>query len=168
MDGYDLGVREKESKEVYGFTFGGPIIKNKLFFFVNGEYENQPQPITKWKLSTDGKSNADQMISRVTPADMKEFSDLLQSRYGYNPGSYTDYDGGTKNYKFLGRIDWNITDAHKLSVRYNYTTNTKDLPANGTSTVGDRASSNRISKDAMAFVNNCYAMEIMYGHWLPN
>lgn len=168
VDGYDLGVREKESKEVYGFTFGGPIIKNKLFFFVNGEYENQPQPITKWKLSTDGKSNADQMISRVTPADMKEFSDLLQSRYGYNPGSYTDYDGGTKNYKFLGRIDWNITDAHKLSVRYNYTTNTKDLPANGTSTVGDRASSNRISKDAMAFVNNCYAMEIMYGHWLPN
>ena len=159
VDGYDLGVREKESKEVYGFTFGGPIIKNKLFFFVNGEYENQPQPITKWKLSTDGKSNADQMISRVTPADMKEFSDLLQSRYGYNPGSYTDYDGGTKNYKFLGRIDWNITDAHKLSVRYNYTTNTKDLPANGTSTVGDRASSNRISKDAMAFVNNCYAME---------
>ena len=159
IDGYDLGKREEESKEVYGVTFGGPIIKNKLFFFVNGEYENQPQPITKWKLSENGTANADQLISRVTAADMQAFSDILQNKYGYNPGSYTDYDGGTKNYKFLGRIDWNITDAHKLSVRYNYTTNEQDNPTNGSSTVGSRTSSARISKDAMAFRNNCYSME---------
>ncbi len=46
VDGHDLGDRVKERTETYGFTFGGPIIKNKLFFFVNGEYEKH-----KWKNS---------------------------------------------------------------------------------------------------------------------
>lgn len=158
IEGERLGDREKESTSTYGFTLGGPIIKDKLFFFVNGEYENSPQPITKWKLSTDGKADADNMISRVTANDMKAFSDILQNTYGYNPGSYTDYDGGTKNYKALARIDWNINDSHKLSVRYNWTKNSQDMPTNGNSTVGDRSSNNRISKQGMAFLDNCYKM----------
>lgn len=159
VDGYDLGTRSKESKETYGFTIGGPIIKNKLFFFVNGEYENAPSPITKWKLSTDGVANADQMISRITAADMKAFSDILSSKYGYNAGSYDNYDGGTKNYKLLARIDWNISDQHKFSVRFNTTKNSQDISTNGTSTVGTKASSNRISKDAFSFRNACYSMD---------
>lgn len=157
--GKSLGTREKESTATYGMTLGGPIIKDKLFFFVNGEYEDSPSPITKWKVSTDGIANTTELISRVTAADMQAFSDILQNTYGYNPGSFTDYNGGTTNYKFLGRIDWNITDAHKLSVRYNYTKNSQDLPTNATSTVGDRPTSGRISKDAMAFRNACYSME---------
>lgn len=159
IDGERLGDREKESTSTYGFTLGGPIIKDKLFFFVNGEYENAPQPITKWKLSTDGKANPDNLISRVTANDMKAFSDILQNTYGYNPGSYTDYDGGTKNYKALARIDWNINDSHKLSVRYNWTKNSQDMETNGNSTVGTRSSNSRISKQGMAFRNNCYVME---------
>lgn len=160
VDGFDLGERSIESKEVYGVTFGGPIIKNKLFFFVNGEYENQPRPVTKFKVSADGQIDPnDNFVSRVTAQDMQGFADILQNTYGYNPGSYTDYDGGTQNYKFLGRIDWNITDAHKLSVRYNYTTNSQDLPTNGSSTVGSRTSAGRLSQYAMAFRNNCYSMD---------
>lgn len=159
VDGYDLGKRNKESSETYGFTVGGPIIKNKLFFFVNGEYENQPQPITKYRVSEDGKGDSDLMISRVTAADMDAFANILQDTYAYNPGSYTDFSGGTSNYKALARIDWNITDAHKLSVRYNYTTSTQDQPTNASSTVGDRINSGRISKDGMAFRNNCYSFD---------
>ena len=166
VDGFDLGTRVKESKEIYGVTFGGPIIKNKLFFFVNGEYENQPEPVTKFKLSTNGQIDKnDNFVSRVTAKDMQGFADVLQNTYGYNPGSYTDYSGGTSNYKFLGRIDWNITDAHKLSVRYNYTTNSQDIPTNGTSTVGNRTSANRISQYAMAFRNNCYSMDNTVWSW---
>lgn len=166
VDGFDLGERAKESKEVYGVTFGGPIIKNKLFFFVNGEYENQPKPITKYKLSTNGQLDPnDNFVSRVTAKDMQDFADILENTYGYNPGSYTDYSGGTKNYKFLGRIDWNITDAHKLSVRYNYTTNSQDIPTNATSTVGNRTSAGRISEYGMAFRNNCYSMDNTVWSW---
>lgn len=160
IDGERLGDREKESTSTYGFTLSGPIIKNKLFFFVNGEYENSPSPITKWKLSTDGTANKDNLVSRVTANDMQAFSDILQNNYGYNPGSYTDYDGGSKNYKVLARIDWNITNNHKLSVRYNWTKNTEDMPTNATSTAaGSRTSNGRISYQGMAFRNNCYKME---------
>lgn len=159
VDGYNLGDRPKESKETYGFTLGGPLVKNKLFFFINGEYENQPQPITKWGVSTDGVANTDAMKSRVTAKDMEDFATILKDKYGYNAGSYTDYNGGTKNYKFLGRLDWNINNNHKLSVRYNLTQNSQDIPTNGTSTVGTKATSDRISKDAMAFRNNCYIMD---------
>ena len=43
-----LRRRAKESKTIYGATFGGPIIKNKLFFFANVEVEKQPQQVIKW------------------------------------------------------------------------------------------------------------------------
>lgn len=162
VDGKELPAREKESKSTYGFTLGGPIIKNKLFFFVNGEYEDQPQPVHKYRLSTGNETDEDKKnpyLSRVTAQDMDNFANILKNDYGYNPGSYTNYDGGTSNYKLLGRIDWNINEEHRLSVRYNLTKNSKDIPTNGTSTVGSKASNNRISQSAMAFRDNCYSMD---------
>jgi hypothetical protein len=156
VDGYDLGDRQKESKETYGFTLGGPLVKNKFFFFINGEYENQPQPITKWRASENGVANSDAFLSRASVKDMQEFSDILKTKYGYDAGSFTDYNGGTTNKKFLARLDWNISNNHKLSVRYNLTKNSQDVATNGTSTVGAKATSNRISDKSMAFKNDCY------------
>ena len=126
VDGYDLGTREEERRDVYGFTFGGPIIKNKLFFFVNGEYEKSPYPIHKWKLSADGMEDTQNMISRVTDDDMSRFSKDLKEMYGYDTGSWTDFGGAAEVYRAVARIDWNITDKHRLMLRYNYTGQTKD------------------------------------------
>jgi len=158
VDGYDLGVRPKESTTVYGFSLGGPIIKNKLFFFVNGEYSDSPQPIQQWNLSTDGVANADKNITRVTAADMEAFKTGL-ANYGYDPGSYTNYDGGNINKKMLARIDWNINDNNKFTIRYNYTKNVADIATNATSTAATKMASGRISLNAMAFRNNCYSMD---------
>lgn len=126
VDGYDLGDREEERRNVYGFTLGGPIIKNKLFFFVNGEYENNPHPIHKWKLSTDGVEDTQNKISRVTDADMRRFSQDLKNMYGYDTGSWTDFGGRTDVYRAMARVDWNISDRHRLMLRYNYTGQEKD------------------------------------------
>lgn len=158
VDGYDLGDRPKESTATYGFTLGGPIVKNKLFFFVNGEYEDSPQPIQQWKLSTDGVASADQQITRVTSNDMEAFKTAL-STYGYDPGSSTNYDGGSVNQKMLARIDWNINDNNKFTVRYNYTKNVADIPTNATSTAATKMTSGRISQNAMSFRNNSYSMD---------
>lgn len=157
IDGISLGEREKESTTIYGFTLGGPIIKNKLFFFVNGEYINSPYQITKFR--PRGVADEQQYSSRVTEVDMNEFAIILREKYGYDAGSYNDYAGGNTNYKVLARMDWNISEAHKLGIRYNYTTNKESMPPNGNSGVGTRATSNRISKNAMAFNKNCYAIE---------
>lgn len=158
VDGYDLGERAQESKNVYGMTLGGPVIKDKLFYFVNAEYELKPTSISKWKLSTDGVGHADQMISRVTQADMDRFATAL-AKYGYNPGTTDLTNGDQTNTKVLARIDWNISDRHNLMVRYNYTENTSWNTPSNTSTVGTKAASARISDNAYVFRNNCYIIK---------
>ena len=90
---------------------------------MNGEYTNYPYQITKFR--PRGVADAQQYSSRVTEADMGEFAAILKDRYGYDAGSYNDYSGGNTNYKILARIDWNINKIHKLSIRYNYTTDKK-------------------------------------------
>ena len=155
--GEDLGDRISESHTTVGFTLGGPILKNKLFYFVNAEYENTPGPITEWKLSKDGVADAANMTSRVTAADMDRFSDALKA-YGYDAGGYDLTKGDQTNVKMLARIDWNISDRHNLMLRYNWTGNTQWNTPNAKSTVGAKAASERISQNAYAFRNNCYTV----------
>ncbi|MFH0757844.1 MAG: TonB-dependent receptor [Bacteroidota bacterium] len=157
----DFGDRDKESRQTYGVTLGGPIIKNKLFFFVNGEYELKPGQVVTWRPSTDGVANTDRMLSRTSTSDMQLVKQHLINNYGYDPGSYSDYPANESNRKLLARIDWNINDANKLSVRYNYTKNQGWNPTNGNSTdAGFRnRSMDRISQYSMAFSNSIYSMD---------
>ena len=157
----DFGERDKESRQGYAITLGGPIIKNKLFFFVNGEYELRPGQVVTWRPSEDGVANTDQMLSRASISDMERVRQHLIDNYGYDPGSYTDYPANESNRKLLARIDWNINDANNLSVRYNYTKNMAWNPTNGNSTdAGFRnRSMNRISQYSMAFSNSIYSMD---------
>ena len=121
IDHEDIGERPEERRNIWGFTFGGPIIKDKLFFFTNAEYEHSPKPIHKWRLSEDGKDNASDMISRVTASDMERFSNDLRTMYGWNTGSWTDFNGVNDTYRMLARLDWNLSDRHHAMLRYNYT-----------------------------------------------
>lgn len=126
VNGFELGEREKEARTIYGFTLGGPVLKNKVFFFVNAEFEHSPKPIHKWKLSTDGQRDATNKISRATAEDMSRFSADLKKMYGYDTGSWTDFSGKADAYRIMTRIDWNISENHKLMLRYNYVSNRQD------------------------------------------
>ena len=160
IDGTELGTREKDRKTTYGMTLGGPIIKNKLFFFVNFEYEQVPTVVNRWRPSEDGVANPDLYISRTTIADMQKVSDFLREKYGYDTGSYTNFPANESNIKALARIDWNITDAHHLSVRYNYTLNRGWNNTNASSSnCGQRATQSRLSQYSMAFANSMYSMD---------
>jgi hypothetical protein len=157
---HDFGDRAKESNTTYGVTVGGPIIKNKLFFFGNLEYEKTPQQVIRWRASQNGVSDQ-QTISRVTESDLQAVSDFLRDNYGYETGSYSSFPADESNLKYLARIDWNITDAHKLSVRYNHTKNTAWNPPNGNSTDGsyrDR-SKDRVGEFSMSYANSMYSMD---------
>lgn len=155
-----VGARDRSSQN-YGFRLGGPIVKNKLFFFVSGEYEKESIPGVTWKPSTDGISNPGLMISRTLESDMIRVRDHLISRYDYDPGKYKDFDPfKNQNTKILARLDWNISDAHKFTVRYNDVVGTSDQTTNATSgPPGLPRNSGRISNQSLAFSKAFYGFK---------
>ena len=157
IDGKDLGDRVSNSHTTVGFTLGGPILKDKLFYFVNAEYVTIPGPITEYKLSQDGVGDDAAKISRVTAADMDQFAAALKA-YGYDAGGYDLTNGDQTNTKVLARLDWNINNNHNLMLRYNWTGNKQWNTPNAKSTVGAKAASDRISKNSYAFLNNCFSI----------
>lgn len=161
VDDVDFGVRPEESTTTYGMTLGGPIIKDKLFFFLNAEAIDRPNQVVLWRASEDGVANLDLLQSRASIADMDRVRTHLKDNYGYETGSYTDFPGDETNRKLLVRLDWNINDAHKLSMRYNHTKNQGWNPTNGNSNdAGFRnRSMNRISENSMAFSNSIYSSD---------
>jgi hypothetical protein len=155
--GSELSVSDQQTL-TYGATLSGPIVKNKLFFFANFERETSNFPGIPWQTSNDGNADPANYISRTTTTDMKKMSDYLMSKYGYDAGKYQDFNNfQTKNYKILGKIDWNINKHNKLSVRYNYVRSTNDQQVNATSSPGTRSTYGRIGEKSMAFDNSNYA-----------
>ncbi|MBN1790318.1 MAG: TonB-dependent receptor [Bacteroidales bacterium] len=96
-----------------GFTLGGPIVKNKLFFFVNGEMTKNKTPLSyepgtaSSNITTDEINRVVETLTRVAP--------------NYNPGSFSSISNETNSYKILAKLNWNISNNHKLIVRHSYT-----------------------------------------------
>jgi hypothetical protein len=157
---FQFPERPKESTYIYGATLGAPIIKNKLFFFGNIEYEKSPQQVIFWRASTDGVSDQ-QTISRVTESDLQKVSDHLKQKYGYDPGSYKDFPADISNLKYLVRLDWNINEANKFSLRYNHTKNTAWNRPNDNSTDGAYRDNgkNRVGEYSFSYANSMYWMD---------
>ena len=155
------GAREKNSTTTYGFTFGGPIIKDKLFFFANAEMVKIPSVVNRWQgADDDNPADPENYISRTTKADLQAVSDYVASKYGYDTGSYTSFPADKSNYKILARIDWNITDRHHLALRYNYTKNRNWSSPNASSMDGGaRMADARMSKSSMSFANTMYSQD---------
>ena len=154
------GAREK-SAQTYGITVGGPIIKNKLFFFLSGELENEISPSNSWEPSKDGKSNVEQKISRTTVADLERMSNYLKTTYKYDPGKFQNFDNfESKNYKLMARLDWNINRDHRFTLRYNDVKSTNDVLTNFNSGPSALArNSGRISDKSIAFQNSFYGFK---------
>ena len=153
------GARDRDRNTTYGFTLGGPIIKNKLFFFVNAEYAQTPSVAVRWRAIEEGQTpDANKYLSYATVEDMKLVKDFVSEKYGYDTGSFTDFPADQNNLKLLARVDWNINDANRLAVRYNYTNNTRWSAPNASSMDGGtRSAFGRTSLYSMAFANSMYS-----------
>jgi outer membrane receptor for ferrienterochelin and colicin len=117
----ELTINDSE-RQVYGLTIGGPIIKNKLFFFASGELENNMTPGNTLLAGGDGRDTNDPNVNkRVTGAQLQDFSNFLSSKFGYQTGRYENWGGDNEgSKKLLAKIDWNINQNHKATIRYNY------------------------------------------------
>ena len=132
---YELNRLQSHST-TWGASFGGPIIKDKLFFFANGEYQSNisagPSGTARVNAS-DEWSPSSGTVHRPLQSDMDNMLSFLSKNYGYNPGRYQGYSLDTPSYKFLARIDWNINENNKLNIRFSKS-HDKDSSAPSSST----------------------------------
>jgi hypothetical protein len=147
------------SKKTYGFSLGGPIIKNKLFFFVNAESDRTLSPGNTLLAMATGRNATDPNVNaNVQATDLQTFSDLLKSKYGYSTGAYENWGGNQdKNDKLLARLDWNINKNNKFTIRYNYSTSsTPSMPSNSGDVTPTISGSRSSRTGGISFENSQY------------
>lgn len=167
VDGETIsGARDKDRNTIYGMTLGGPIIKNKLFFFVNYEYAKTPTVANRWKGSEDGIGDSNAYLSRTKLADLERVSNFVKNKYGYDTGSWTSFPADESNRKILARIDWNINANNHLALRYNHTLNKRwSAPNSSSMDGGSRSAYGRTSLYAMSFANAMYSQDNLVNTW---
>ncbi len=111
-----------------GFTLGGAIKKNKLFFFLSFETEQRQDEASSY-VAQNGSNAGKTNTSRVQEADLQSVSNILKTRFDYETGPYQGFTHDQTNYKWLAKLDWNINEIHKLSFTYNGLEAKKDKPA---------------------------------------
>jgi hypothetical protein len=113
------------SEKQFTFSLGGPIVKNKAFFFVNADFTRNETP-SGW--SADGTSG---QTFTVPAADLARFQSILRDRYGYDPSAggstFSEFVRNTASNKFFARLDFNLSDKHRLIVRNNLTKPDTDI-----------------------------------------
>ncbi len=108
-----------------GFSLSGPLVRDKLFFFVNAELERTDDPGTNFVASSGTPGFG---VSRVEASVMDAIRQRMISEYNYDPGAYEGYINETNNNKVIAKLDWNINNNNNLSFRYNFLDAKRDLP----------------------------------------
>jgi hypothetical protein len=106
-------------KYAYGFRLGGPVVENKLFFFVNGEVTSFDQPLSNISLVT-GPSNTSDLGN--------QFAAILASK-GMDAGTYGTSITEQPSQKIFFRLDYNLSQNHKLTLRHNFVHSYQDILA---------------------------------------
>lgn len=115
-----LGLEERErvddfTENVYGVSLGGPIIKDRMFIFTNVEIQRDETPrpfdINEYT-SVDG---------RVTENDLENLRSHLINNYDYDPGTFGSTAQNLDGLKIFAKIDYNLSDEHRLTLRHQYT-----------------------------------------------
>ena len=116
------------TQEQTGFSIGGPIIKNKLFFFANYEEDKRDDLGQSW-LPNRGTGAINESV--VLESDLLAVQGAL-SALGYDSGAYEGFIHQSQSSKGIFKLDWNVNDNNQLAVIYNWLDASKDKPAHPT------------------------------------
>ncbi len=98
-------------QSTYGASFGGPILKDKVFFFVNTEFQNDRTP---------NPFEFQQYRGAVTEAQVNQLKDKLIDDYGYDPGTFGSVNDELKGVKIFAKLNFNLNESNQLVLRHNY------------------------------------------------
>ena len=130
----------KSHNSTFGLSFGGPILKDKLFFFVNGEYEDN---VTAGPAVQAGNGSTPYTATNRRPRlfELESLSNYLQNTYGITTGPWQNYNIKTPAYRILARLDWNINDDHKFNIRFTKSNRKESNPASASRSIGSNRTS---------------------------
>ena len=147
-------------------SIGGPVIRNKLFFFGNYENDGQTNPGTTFRAST-GPADTGSNVTRVLASDLDSLSRFLKNSFNYVTGPYQGYDFKTPSERFLARLDYNLNEHNKFNLRYTLLNSTTDVLVSNSNSLG--FGNRRTSLDALNFANSNYAilenLRSVVGEW---
>ena len=129
-----LGVDDGHN-DTYGLSLGGPILKDKLFFFVNGEIEDN---VTAGPAARAGDGSTPYTVTNRRPQieQLESLSNYMQKTYGMTTGPWQAYNVKTPAYRILARVDWNINEDHKFNVRFTKSNRKSSSPASASRSIG--------------------------------
>ena len=107
----------EQRTQIYGVSLGGAIVKNKLFFFLNGEFNLDSSPSSYYV----GDSGCN-----ISESDAKAIAERFHALTGYNGGGYGRQTLNKRTGSLIARLDWNINSRNNLSLRYNFLDASKD------------------------------------------
>lgn len=114
-----LGVERTKlaefSQTLYGASLGGPIVKDKVFFFVNAEIQDDETPVP---FEVENYTSVD---GRASVSDLDNLRNFLINTYGYDPGGYRSTADELQGLKLFGKVDINLGQNHRLTLRHQYT-----------------------------------------------
>jgi hypothetical protein len=110
----------KFSDKQSGFSVGGPIVKNKAFYFGNADFQRKSTPSG---FSVSG--NSGQQWSPSDQAAVQQVIAYTKSQYGFDPGGLDEFSRPQNNDKVFVRSDFNLSSKNRLTARVNYVNGTQ-------------------------------------------
>ncbi len=149
-----------------GVRLGGPVIKNKLFFFASYEGDELTEPGTTFRANAGGEAVAGS-VTRVLSSDLNRLRSFLKDSLGYETGDYQGYDHGTPSKKLIAKLDFNLNNRNKLSLRYNHLDSDTDVLLSNSSSLG--FGTRRSNTTGLNFQNSNYIIleniRSLVGEW---
>jgi outer membrane receptor protein involved in Fe transport len=140
-----------------GEWFGGPIFKNKLFFFESYESQNDTRPLTTYTSNPGGVPAAGN-TTRVLASDLNALSAFLQSNFNYDTGPYDNISKTTPAKPFLLKFDYNLNGSNRITFRYNQLNSSTPVQLSSSGSYGNPSGRGTNSLNFLNFKNSNYAI----------